>query len=61
MPPARCTLCGRLLMLDRASATTAGEPPIVVCDVCRALPRHEQKHLRNRAMTRMLRASLPRH
>ena len=48
-------------MLDRASATTAGEPPIVVCDVCRALPRHEQKHLRNRAMTRMLRASLPRH
>jgi hypothetical protein len=42
-------------------ADDAGEPPVVVCDPCQARPRHEQKALRNRAMTRMLRASLGRH
>jgi hypothetical protein len=40
--------------------SACGEPdaPGVVCDVCRALPKPQQKRLRNRAMTRMLRASL---
>jgi hypothetical protein len=44
-------------MLSAAPSCEADEPPVVICDVCRALPRHEQKALRNRAMTRMLRAS----
>jgi hypothetical protein len=49
------------MMRDSARPDKAIEPPIVVCDVCHARPRHEQKMLRNRAMTRMLRASLDRH
>jgi hypothetical protein len=47
-------------MIDVAAAAGSSEPPLVVCEVCRARPRLEQKALRNRAMTRMLRASVAR-
>ena len=48
------------MMIDAAPSAEDGEAPIVICEVCRARPRLEQKALRNRAMTRMLRASLER-
>jgi hypothetical protein len=39
-------------------AAAESESATVICEVCRALPKPEQKQVRNRAMTRMLRASL---
>jgi hypothetical protein len=53
-------LCNRLLILGRSHLPTS-DPAVVICDVCRALPKPQQRRLRNDAMIRMLRESLPGH
>jgi len=52
MPPLRCALCERLLMVDRDRAVASTAPPI--CEPCRALPAAAQIQRRNQVMTRML-------